>query len=192
MFKNSKILFAGVLGLFATFVMFTFAQAVNTTVNLSVTAGTVTPASTGTFSFGAFAVAGTQTVTGKQFTGTDYFSVTDLKGAFSGWYTTIQVSDLTGTAGTISSGNIALKVVSTGAVLITGTANSNVVVGATSGTLLNYNAINTAITFLKRDPATNSGKVGVYAAFPWLQVTIPAYQAVGSYQAILTYTLIEN
>ena len=48
------------------------------------------------------------------------------------------------------------------------------------------------MTFIKRENAENAGKLGRYAAFPWLQVKIPAYQSVGTYKATLTYTIIEN
>jgi hypothetical protein len=57
---------------------------------------------------------------------------------------------------------------------------------------LNYTPLNNAITFIKRDNAANAGKLGRYSTAPWLQVTVPAYQAVGAYQATLTYTIIEN
>ena len=82
-----------------------------------------------------------------------------------------------------------MKVDSTSTVKISGKNNANVVVNST---LLAYTPIDTPVTFIKRDLAANGGKIGKYAAFPWLQVTIPAYQEVGTYHATLTYTLIEN
>lgn len=148
----------------------------------------MTIGTTGSFNFGTFGVAAAPVVTGKQFTGTDYFWTDDMKGSNSGWYSTISVTDLTGTNGTIGSGNIAMKVTTTGTTLITGTANTNVVV---ANTLINYTALNSPVTFMQRTAGTNLGKLGRYATFPWLQVTIPAYQAVGSYHATLIYTLYD-
>ncbi len=162
---------------------------VNTDVYLNILGGNVTIWATGSFNFGTFPVSSSDITTGKQFTGEDYFRVDDMKGADSGWYTTISVTDLTGTAGTISGANVSMKVDSTGTQLITGTANTNVVV---SDTLLSYTPINSTITFIKRDAGSNLGKLGRYAAFPWLQITIPAYQSVGAYHGVLTYTIIEN
>lgn len=162
---------------------------VSTDVYLTILGGNVTIGTTGSFDFGSFPVGSTNTNVEKQFTGSDYFWVDDMKGADAGYYTTLQVTDLTGTNGTIAAANISTKVSSVTTSLINGTANANVVV---SNTLLNYTPLNSAVTFIKRDTAANAGKLGRYAAYPWLQVTIPAYQSVGSYHATLTYTLIEN
>lgn len=163
--------------------------AVNTDVYLSVLWGNVTIGTTGAFNFGSFTVSSSVVTTGKQFTGNDYFWVDDMKGADSGYYTTIQSTDLTGTNWTILASNISMKVDAVTTTLITGTANANVVV---ANGLLSYSPLNSAVTFIKRDTAANAGKLGRYASFPWLQVAIPAYQAVGSYHANLTYTIIEN
>ena len=188
MFKKTKALLVGAFLFAALFAAGTKAQ-VSTDVYLTILGGNVTIGTTGSFDFGSFPVASTDTNVEKQFTGTDYFWVDDMKGADAGYYTTLQVTDLTGTNGTIPATNISTKVNSVTTTKINGTDNTNVVV---SNSLLNYTPLNSAITFIKRDNATNAGKLGRYAAFPWLQVTIPAYQSVGSYHATLTYTLIEN
>lgn len=188
MFKKTKVLLVGAVLFVWSMLAVTKAQ-VSTDVYLSVLWGNVTIGATGSFNFGSFPVSTTSVITGKQFTGTDYFRVEDMKGADSGYYTTIAATNLTGTNGTIPATNIAMKVNAVATSLINGTANANVVV---SNTLLSYTPINAAVTFIKRDAAANAGKLGRYAAYPWLQVTIPAYQSVGSYHATLTYTIIEN
>ncbi|HCB51109.1 TPA: hypothetical protein DEP21_00760 [Patescibacteria group bacterium] len=186
--KNFKVLLTASIAVVLATVAFVKAQ-VNTDLYLEIIGGNVTIGATGSFNFGAFPVPSSDITTGKQFTGEDYFRVDDMRGTDSGWYTTISVTDLTGTAGTISGANVSMKVDSTGTQLITGTANTNVVV---SDTLLSYTPINSTITFIKRDAGSNLGKLGRYAAFPWLQITIPAYQSVGAYHGVLTYTIIEN
>jgi hypothetical protein len=55
-----------------------------------------------------------------------------------------------------------------------------------------YQTFSSPITFIKRDPAANTGVIWRYGAWPFLELTIPAYPTVGSYSGSLTYTLIEN
>ncbi|HMT01355.1 MAG TPA: hypothetical protein PKC14_03435, partial [Candidatus Absconditabacterales bacterium] len=106
-----------------------------------------------------------------------------------GYYTTLQSTNLTGPNGPIAASNVAVKVTSTGTVLLTGAANPRVVV---ADTLVAYQALNSPVTFIKRDTAANSGVIGKYGSYPFLQVSVPAFQAIGNYTATLTYTLIEN
>ncbi|MDD3262833.1 MAG: hypothetical protein PHR61_03220 [Candidatus Absconditabacteria bacterium] len=188
MFKSTKTLLVGAFLTLVAFASMTKAQ-VSTDVYLTILGGNVTIGTTGAFDFGSFPVSSTENLVEKQFTGDDYFRVDDMKGADEGYYTTLQVTDLSGANGSIPATNISTKVDSTSTTLINGTDNANVVV---ADGLLNYTPLNTAITFIKRDTGANAGKLGRYAAFPRLQVTIPAYQSVGSYQATLTYTIIEN
>lgn len=188
MMKKSKLLLVGAFLCLAAITASTNAQ-VSTDVYLSILGGNVTIWATGSFDFGSFTVASTETVTGKQFTGDDYFRVDDMKGADSGYYTTLSVTDLSGANWIIPAANVSVKVDTVNTTLVNGTANTNVVV---SSTLLSYTPIDGAVTFIKRDTAANAGKLGRYSAFPWLQVTIPAYQSIGSYQATVTYTIIEN
>lgn len=187
MFKSTKILLACALLSLVAFSSTTKAQ-VNTDVYLTVLWGNVTIGTTGALDFGSFPVSATATNVEKQFTGDDYFRVDDMKGANSGYYTTIQATDLTWDNGTISASNISAKVDSEATTLITGAVNTNVVI---PNDLLSYKPLSGAMTFIKRDTAANAGKIGRYAAFPWLQITIPAYQSVGSYHATLTYTIYE-
>ncbi len=188
MFKRTKTLLVGAFLLAAIFGATTKAQ-VSTDVYLTIIWGQVTIGQTGALDFGSLAVSTTEVTQEKKFGTGNYFRVQDMKGADDWYYTTLQVTDLSGANGTIPAANIAAKVDTVNTSVINGSANANVVV---SNTLLNYTPLNNAITFIKRDSAPNAGKLGQYAAFPWLQVTIPAYQAVGSYQATVTYTIIEN
>ncbi|NOZ43788.1 MAG: hypothetical protein GXP45_01215 [bacterium] len=112
-----------------------------------------------------------------------------MKGSNSGYYTTLSVSDLTGqaTSDVIPAGNVTIKTDSTGAVLITGDANTSVVV---PDSLLSYSTF--PVTFIKRDIGLNNARIGKYAMSPWLQITIPAFVSPDTYQGVITYTLIEN
>lgn len=161
---------------------------INTEVQVEIIGGDVCIFATWSFDFGTYTVSSTdQTVTGAF---TDYFSVEDLKGSDSGYYTTLQLSgDLTGPGGaTIGSGNVSAAVPSTGTDLITGTANALVEIPAS---LLNYSTLDTARTYIKRDPAANFWTVGHYGQYPYLQVVIPAFSAVGTYTGTLVYTLFD-
>ena len=165
------------------------ATGANTTVQVEILPGDICIAATGSFDFGDYTVTSAiQTVTGAF---TDFFTVDDLKGTDSGYYTTLQLSGNLAGSGTnsISSGNVYAQVGSTGTTLLSGQANANVQV-ATG--MLSFSALNNAVTFIKRDTATNNGVVGKYGALPTLRVDIPAYQAVGTYTATLVYTLYEN
>lgn len=164
----------------------------DTTVQVTIDPGDICIGSTGSFDFGTYSVTSTaQTVTGAF---TNEFWVEDLKGADSGYYTTLQLSgDLVGPGGaTIADSAVSVKTAAVGSAGITtmaGTANTRVVVDAG---MTAYQALDAARTYIKRDTAANSGVVGKYGALPQLQVVIPAYQAVGTYTATLVYTLYEN
>jgi hypothetical protein len=117
----------------------------------------------------------------------DYFRINDPKGNFSGYYTTIGISDLSGAYNTLANSNIAFK--ATAITTLSGTTNSNVTLG--SG-LTNYQTLNTILTYIKRDPGTNNGITGKYGDTPRLQISLPPYQAVDNYHAIINFTLYEN
>lgn len=164
----------------------------NTTVQVTIDPGDICIGSTGSFDFGTYTVASSaQTVTGAF---TDEFWVEDLKGADSGYYTTLQLAaDLSGPGGaTISSANVSVKTANTGSAGVTtmaGSSNTNVVVDAG---MSSYQSLDSARTYIKRDTAANNGVIGKYGALPQMQVVIPAYQSVGVYTATLVYTLYEN
>lgn len=169
----------------------TSVYAVDTTVTMSITAGTVTywgPASltyanTLTTSFGA------QTLQ-QQFTGAaNYFWVQDLKGADSGYNTTLQMSGhLVAGSYIISWSNVSFQ--AAGAITtVSGSANSNVVL---DGGTASFQALNTSRNFVKRNAAANNGLIWYYAANIELKVDVPANKPAGSYAGTLVYTLIEN
>jgi hypothetical protein len=55
-----------------------------------------------------------------------------------------------------------------------------------------FQSLDSARTFIEREDAANSGLVGKYGNSPDLQVVIPAYTPVGTYNATLVYTLYEG
>jgi hypothetical protein len=121
----------------------------------------------------------------------DSFYVSDLKWAESGYYTTIQVTDLTGSINgitkTIPAENVSFKAGQASPDLITGDANTGVVfVAAVS----DYVAIDNAVQYIKRD--NNGGILWVYGDAPRVKVEIPAYTPATDYHGVITYTLYEN
>jgi hypothetical protein len=168
-----------------------FANAANTTVNMQILGGTVTYgapttmtyATTLTTSFAAQTLA-------QDFTGVaNYFWVQDLKGANSGYNTTLQLSgNLIAGVYTISGSNVSFK--SLGSVTaVSGSVNAGVQYDAAS---VAYQALNASRTFIYRPNAANAGKIGYYAGTINLKVDVPASQPAGSYAGTLVYTLIEN
>lgn len=127
---------------------------------------------------------------------TNEFWVEDLKWADAGYYTTLQIAS-TGlqsatTSTDIPAANISVRTAATGNAWVTvmdWTANTNVVVDAW---MANYQSLDVARTFIKRDTAANAWLVGKYGAKPDIQVVVPKYTSVGNYTGVLTYTLIEN
>jgi len=124
----------------------------------------------------------------------DSFYVTDYKWSMSGYYTTIQVTDLTGNIGTttytIPAANVEFKsnTATANPHLMTGTANSDVTMWSISTT---YTAINSPITYFERNNNTTGGILSQYWDTPRVKVTVPAFQAATTYHGIITYTLYE-
>lgn len=165
-------------------------SALDTNVTLTISGWTVSIGSATGFNMWTFTVSSAAQNVERQFTGlAEAFFVEDLKWADAGYYTTVSVTALSGANGVIPATNISIRTPSLTTALLTGTANTNVVLPAGFTT---YQTFATPITFIKRDSAANAGKIGKYGAYPLLQVAIPAFQAVGSYAGVLTYTLIEN
>jgi cysteine-rich repeat protein len=117
----------------------------------------------------------------------DYLSVTDTLGASSGYYTTLQITALSGVYTNIPTSRIAWQ--ATGVILLSGSANPAVTLGS-AFTSFSY-ATGTA-TFLKRDAGTGAGIYGTYGSILQLRVDIPAYSIPDVYSGTLTYTLFEN
>lgn len=168
----------------------------STDVNLVITGGTLTIGATWSFNFDAISVSTNEIVQEKQFTWVLVdapFWVQDYKWLNSGYYTTVSISDLTGqnTAAIIPATNVKIKVDAFETVLITWTANSAVVLN-TGSFLLSYQNFDSPITFINRPEWSNAGKLGKYGVRPYLEITIPSYQAADTYEGIITYTLFDE
>jgi hypothetical protein len=176
----------------------TGATSCNTTtqVQVDILPGNICIGSTGAYNFGSYTVSSTSQTVNGSFTAPDgYFWVDDLKGANSGYYTTVQLNAL-GMVGpngvTIPAANVFMKTPAIGNAGITtmaGTANPRVEVHPGMAA---YQSLNAARQLIIRNTAPNFGVVGKYGTLPQLQLLIPAYQSVGNYVATLTYTLYEN
>jgi len=167
----------------------------STDVNFVIDTGnsTLTIGATGTFNFDSMSVSTSEVVSEKQFTGNAYFRVEDFKWVDTGYYTTLQITDLTGqdNGAVIPGTNVKIRTFSTGTTLITGTANSAVVVS--DSVAADYVDFYTSpVTFINRGPNVNAGKLWKYGVWPRLQLTVPAYQAADTYQGIITYTIYDR
>ena len=161
----------------------------NVTVQVSILPGDICIGTTGSFNFGQYTVSSTSQTQNGAFT--NEFWVEDLKGADTGYYTTVQLSwgmIWPGWA-TIPAANVSMKVGSTTVTTMAGTVNTGVTLPAG---LLSFTPLNSAVTFISRANAANFGKIGKYWTLPIMEVVIPAYQSVGLYTATLVYTIYEN
>ena len=177
-----------------TWCLATGATTCSTTTQVSVTIlpGNICIASSGTFDFGSFTVSSSAQTVSSSFTATTgYFSVDDLRGSNSGYYTTIQLSGAltqSGGSGTIPAANVYMRATG-GIVTLAGTANPRVSVHAGMSA---FQSLDIARQLIVRPNQVNFGVLGQYATLPTMQLIIPAYQAVGTYNATMVYTLIEN
>lgn len=117
----------------------------------------------------------------------DYFTVDDKKGSLSGYYTTLSISDLTSTWSLISKSNIQVK--ADPITTLSWSANPAVILDST---IVSFTSLSSPVTFIKRNNGTWWGIQGIYWSKINLQITIPAYQTIGTYTGTLTYTLYEN
>ena len=165
--------------------------ATTTDVAVTILPGNLCIGSTGTFNFGWYRVSwSAQTVNGS-FVGPDWqFYVDDLRGADSGYYTTVQLNaNLVGpNAANIPRANVYMRN-TTAPIMMLGTANARVI---TDAGMAWYQTLDVPRQLIKRNTAANFGVVGRYWVLPDMQLVIPAYQAVGNYTATLTYTLYSN
>lgn len=126
-----------------------------------------------------------------QFSGNSFY-VSDMKWAQSGYYTTIQVTDLTGSINgdtkTIPAANVEFKAWAGAPTLITGNTNSDVVFDSN---VSSYHAINSVVTYIKRDANNGYGILWEYGDAPYVKVTIPAFTPATTYHGVITYTLID-
>ncbi|USN57412.1 MAG: hypothetical protein H6766_03050 [Candidatus Peribacteria bacterium] len=197
--KKTNLVALIATGVGAVAVLTSLGSAAKTTdVYLTISGGQVSIGVTGNLDLGTFTVSDVdQTVEGQYAAATneEYFWVKDLKGADTGWYTTVQVSDMIGANGTIPAANISLKVDPATVTKLSGKVNSLIEIASTWST---YQVASSPLTFIERSTGgaqaagPNGGKLSMYGVLPWVQVVIPAYQEVGSYTSTITYTLIEN
>ncbi len=116
-----------------------------------------------------------------------YFQVIDSNWADSGYYTTLQITNLSWSTTSLSNTWIARQ--STGIVLLSGTANTGVTLWSA---FASYSPATWTVTFIKRDPAVNGWKTGTYWAPLQLRISLPAYIKPDTYAGTITYTLYEN
>lgn len=124
---------------------------------------------------------------------TNSFYVSDLKWSQTGYYTTISVTDLTGSINgdtkTIPAANVEFKAWAANPTLITGNENASVVFDSN---VSSYIAINNPVQYIQRAKDTGYGILWEYGDAPYVQVTIPAYTPATTYHGVITYTLYEN
>lgn len=191
MMKTLKTSIAALAILAMGFVLINANAQESADVNLEVTEGTLTITASGSINLGQVASPTVDTDLSGQFSA-DSFYVTDYKGSMSGYYTTVQVTDLTGSIGateySIPAANVEFKSNLATPNLMTGTANPDVTLGTITTT---YTAIDSPITYFERNNGTTGGILSQYGDTPWVKVTVPAFQAATTYHGVITYTLYE-
>lgn len=167
------------------------AQAATTTVSMSITPGVVTYGAPASLTYTATLSASFAAQTLNQdFTGVaNYFWAQDLKGADSGYNTTLQLSgNLVNGWNAISGSAVSFKAVGS-ITVVSWSTNARVVLDAGTSA---YQALDSSKNFVKRNNAANFGVIGYYAATINLKVDVLAGQPAGAYAGTLVYTLIEN
>ena len=157
-------------------------------VNLAVNPGNLTI--TATWSLDLWTVDHSLTEQTKEWTfSADSFYVTDFKWSASGYQTTVQVTDLTGTyEGTpvsIPASNVEFK--SNAINLMAGTGNADVTLWIATFAEIGTTPLN----YFLRANGTTAGILWQYGDNPTIKVTIPANQAPGNYHGTITFTLSE-
>ena len=161
-----------------------------TCAEVEIRGGTVQIEAPPTISFGKHTVSGAEQTSEETLTDPNYFTVEDLKGAAAGYYATLQVTDLVDGSKTIAATNLKLKVTDGTVHTLGGPGDANVKVPAKTQDYIEFPSSSPA-TLLERS-ADSKGLLGKYGVLPSFQLTIPAYQTLGSYTGTMTYTLIEN
>ena len=160
----------------------------NTDVYLTILWGNLTIFSTWSFNFGSVTLSYDEQTLSGQFV--DYFGVEDLKAHDSGYYTSVSVTNLSGSHAWnfMPASRVYMKVDWNTIDLISWSTNALVVLWTDFSS---YVSLDTVRTFLKRDEAPNFWVTGKYWVLPRLQVIVPAYQGVDTYHGVLTYTLYD-
>lgn len=179
------------LAILASTMMMQTSHAANTTLQFQINNGLVTygwPASL-TFTNPLNVSFGLQSINQDFTWSVNYFWVQDMKWIDSWYNSTLQLSwNLVSSGNFISWSNVSFLSV-WWITLLSWSANPRVILDTgTSG----YQSMNTARTFIKRNPAVNSGVIWYYGANINLKVDVPAGQPAGAYAGTLVYTLIEN
>lgn len=119
-----------------------------------------------------------------------YFLVDDGQGLDNGYTTTLQLSgNLTAWPYTIASTSASFKAASGTVVLLSGTANADVLID-TNATA--YQSLDTARTLIYRNIGANGDITWGYGTYIRLSIVVPGAQPWGWYQWTLVYTIIEN
>jgi hypothetical protein len=162
-----------------------------TDVYLTVDPGTLTITASGSINLWAVSTSTSAVDLSWQFS-TNSFYVTDFKWSTSGYYTTVQVTNLTwengGTVYSIPAANVEFKSNVVNPALMTWTANASVTLWSIT---TSYAAIDSPITYFKRNNGTIWGILSQYGDTPWVKVTVPAFQAPTTYHGTITFTLYE-
>lgn len=162
-----------------------------TTVRVTISWWNICIGSSGVFDFGNFMVSSfEQTVSGAFATG--YFFVDDLKGADSGYYTTVQMSGhlvVSGWSAVISWSNVYLRTSSATPTLLQGQPNAGVIIHAAATW---FQSLDAARQLILRNVWANNGVISMYWTLPLMQLVIPAYQPVWVYVGTMVFTLYEN
>lgn len=118
----------------------------------------------------------------------DYFKVEDSKNNNSWYYTTLSVSNLSGSSGNvITNSNISIKAAPIQ--LLSWYANPNILLNSS---LLNYQTANIPYNFIYRNAGNNNNVAGIYGSKLSISINVPAYTSVWTYTWYITYTLYEN
>lgn len=170
-----------------------------TDVTVTIEGGDICIWSPEAFDFGTHVLSDSSQIVTWQFaSGSERWYVDDQKGADTGYYTTVQVSDMVDplTSNSIAASNVSMQSNWTSAIsdawehVLAGFTNTRVY---TNPSLLSsFVAINAPVEFINRDADSNSWIVGKYYDLPYLELVIPAYTPVGTYEGIITYTLYEG
>lgn len=126
------------------------------------------------------------------FSGSDsMLYVEDKKGFASGYSTTLQLSGaFTSTGGaTINASNFQFKAYDTGVILMSGNANTGVVIDNNAAA---YQALNTPRVYIYRDGSATDVPIGRYGQNVWFKITFPPGQVGGQYVGYIIYTIFEN
>lgn len=119
----------------------------------------------------------------------EMFSLQDKAGSCSGYYTTLQASNLTNGANTIANQNVFFKT-AINPIYIQGSINNHVFFW---DSIQNKRwSLEKPVTYFYRAKNQWCHIIGEYTDNPELKVTIPALQSTGNYKGKLYYLLIDK